>query len=54
MKKKSDRKEKKVIATCSACKRKYNASEALVAAVQAGKLESLCGGCSGENQHVKK
>ena len=34
-----------VKATCAACGKEFWATEVYVRAVQAGRLESLCGGC---------
>ena len=35
----------KVVATCGSCGRTFSCNSAYVGAVQAGKLESLCGYC---------
>ena len=41
--------DKIVKATCISCQREYWATEAYVAAVQRGDMESLCAYCSGEH-----
>lgn len=45
-------KEITVRATCSSCGRQYWATEDYVAAVQSGRLESLCGQCDESNKEA--
>ena len=45
LKKTVEKKQGAIKATCSACQREFWATEAYVSAVQAGRLENLCGGC---------